>query len=104
MRSSNRSWAGPSATLVGKSYPIIQSALSPQDFPVPFSRGGTITSFTFGRAKPDFRREEDPLFSSIHINHFYGVWLGPRNECIVYLATEQTRFSARARCEAPVLA
>jgi hypothetical protein len=76
----------------------------PQDFPVPFSRAGTITSFTFGRAKPDFRREEDPLFSSIHINHLYGVWLGPRNECIVYLATEQTRLSARARCEAPVLA
>jgi hypothetical protein len=58
----------------------------PQDFPVPFSRAGTITSFTFGRAKPDSRREEDSrfgIFSSIHVNHFYCVWLGPRNECIV---------------------
>ena len=55
-------------------------------FPLTFFRAGSITRLTFGKAKPDLRREEDPrfrIFSGIHVNHLYRLWPGSRNERIV---------------------
>src|SRR5271166_2239602 len=51
--------------------------LFPRAVPKPGQRGERVSARLWRKTLAS------GIFSSIHVNHLYGVWLGPWNECIV---------------------